>query len=97
VKDPGYLAWLRTQRCVLGFLRECFGAPVAHHHTHGRGMGQKASDRRAMPFCTRHHDDFHNARGHFKTMKRQQRRDFQDEHCGAHWAAYSRAPREDVF
>lgn len=96
-ENPGYLAWLRQQPCVLGHLNQCRGHIEAHHHTHGRGLGQKSSDRYAMPLCHRHHMDFHNARGHFRGATHADRTAFQDEHCNAHWAIYDRPVRKDVF
>ena len=56
----------------------CYGPTVAHHHTHGRGIGQKVNDERTFPLCDRHHKDFHDARGLFREMNKAARRAWQD-------------------
>lgn len=59
VRDLKYLAAVRKMPCVLSwgcFYRECKGS-VEAAHTGGHGMGQKASDRRAIPLCKGHHTD----------------------------------------
>jgi hypothetical protein len=55
---PAYLAWLRTQSCVLqttgrstihaGVVDPCHGPP--------NGTSQKGPDSGAVPMCRRHHD-----------------------------------------
>ena len=50
----------------------------AHHHTGGRGRGQKADDRRTIPLCRVCHTDFHAACGFFKFYDKAARREWQD-------------------
>lgn len=94
---PGYTAWLRAQRCVLGERMECAGPMVAHHHTHRRPFSRRAHDKDAMPFCDKHHVQFHNAAGFFKEMRHAERTAFQDTHCDRHWALYSRPIDPEIF
>lgn len=51
VKDAGYLRYVRNLFCLV-----C-GASYAIEsaHTGGRGLGQRSSDRNAIPLCRRHH------------------------------------------
>ncbi len=62
-KDPEYLTWLHRYACIVcmgGAIRTIRGAwptPVHAHHAGTRGMGQKASDRTAIPLCRVHHTD----------------------------------------
>ena len=50
-KDPAYMAWVATQRCV------CCGAWAVqvHHCISGRFSQRKASDRDTIPLCWNHH------------------------------------------
>lgn len=61
-KDPAYLKWLHTLKCVA-----CSGGEIiVHqgfsviqiqaHHAGTRGLSQRASDRTAIPLCRYHHD-----------------------------------------
>jgi hypothetical protein len=51
VRDRKYLAFVRTQPCaVCGSWRW-----VESAHTGGRGLTQKADDRKAIPLCRFHH------------------------------------------
>lgn len=53
VPDPEYLAWIRTQPCIM-----CTGwidPTVEAHHYGGRAFGTKAPDRLAIPLCLWHH------------------------------------------
>jgi hypothetical protein len=63
--DPGYLTWLRTQRCACGCLK---GPPCDAAHLrassveHGKdftGMGRKPDDRWALPLLHAHHMSQH--------------------------------------
>ena len=48
VEDPEHLARVRALPCLV-----CGRMPVeAHHIRQGCGMGQKASDREAIPLCS---------------------------------------------
>ncbi len=59
-RNPRYLAWIRTQPCVVCGARRGIEAS----HTGPRGIGQKSSDLSAIPLCHRHHrsgkDSYHN-------------------------------------
>lgn len=59
--DPGYLKWLRTQRCACGCLQgpPCDAAHLrASSRAHDKpmsGMGMKPDDKWALPLCHIHH------------------------------------------
>ena len=57
---PAYLAWVRTLPCSVCPAR----APSEASHHGPRGIGQKASDLRAIPLCSVCHRDWHTY-GHF--------------------------------
>ena len=51
VRNPKYLAWIRTQPClVCGSTRWIEAA-----HTGPHGLGQKSPDTSAVPLCAKHH------------------------------------------
>ena len=58
-RNPRYLAWIRTQPCVICGVRR--GIEAAH--TGPRGLGQKSPDTSAIPLCIKHHrtgrDSYH--------------------------------------
>jgi hypothetical protein len=59
VRNPRYLAWIRTQPClVCGSTRWIEAA-----HTGPHGLGQKSPDTSAVPLCAKHHrtgnDSYH--------------------------------------
>src|SRR6266478_5391723 len=59
VRNPKYLAWIRTQSCVVcGASRG-----IEASHTGPHGLGQKSPDSSAIPLCARHHrtgnDSYH--------------------------------------
>ena len=81
--------YLRTQRCAIGWF--CDGPIQVHHHTGGRGRGQKADDSRTFPLCMKHHAEFHNASGHFRDWSKTHRREWQDMMVARF------TPAEDVF
>lgn len=59
VRSPKYLAWIRTQPClVCGSIRRVEAA-----HTGPHGLGQKSPDTSAVPLCAAHHrtatDSYH--------------------------------------
>jgi hypothetical protein len=58
VKDPVFLAWVRTRPCVAAYLGRCRGA-IQAHHAGARGLGQKCRDDESIPLCDGHHDLFH--------------------------------------
>lgn len=51
VLDEKYLAWIRRQTCVCCHNRKYVEAA----HVGARGLGQKCSDREALPLCSWHH------------------------------------------
>lgn len=74
-EDPEYIRWIKEQPCnQCGRQRGC----DAHHRT-GTGMAMRAHDHSAMPLCRECHMEFHAGSGPFKEMKKQARRDYQDE------------------
>lgn len=58
-RDPRYLAWIRTQPCLVCGSRR--GVEAAHTGPHG--LGQKSPDTSAIPLCAIHHrtgrDSYH--------------------------------------
>lgn len=63
--DPGYLAWLREQRCACGCLQgpPCDAAHLrASSYQYGKsitGVGQKPDDKWALPLKHQHHMQQH--------------------------------------
>jgi hypothetical protein len=59
VRNPKYLAWIRTLPCLVCGARRGIEAS----HTGPHGLGQKSPDRSAIPLCTKHHrtgkDSYH--------------------------------------
>jgi len=59
VRNLRYLAWIRTQPCVVCGSRRGIEAS----HTGPHGLGQKSSDLSAIPLCHKHHrtgvDSYH--------------------------------------
>lgn len=58
IKNPKYLAWVRTQPCCY-----CGNPNSEPHHVIGMGsgiMGSKADDIHTIPLCREHHDMIHN-------------------------------------
>lgn len=54
-RDPKYLEHVRERPCCI-----CGASPPSDpHHFGPRGMGQKADDRRTVPLCREHHDEWH--------------------------------------
>lgn len=58
-RNPQYLAWIRTQPCVICGERRGIEAS----HTGPHGLGQKSPDTSAIPLCHKHHrtgrDSYH--------------------------------------
>src|ERR1051325_422417 len=50
-RNSKYLAWIRKQPCLVCGTRWRIEAS----HTGPRGLGQKSSDRSAIPLCAKHH------------------------------------------
>lgn len=76
-EDPAHLRHLRTLPCAVA--GDCEGRIHAHHPIGiaWRGMSQRAHDHLAIPLCSRHHVEFHNAVGFFKSMNKAARRAWQ--------------------
>ena len=59
VRNPRYLAWIRTLPCMVCGARRGIEAS----HTGPHGLGQKSPDTSAIPLCARHHrtgkDSYH--------------------------------------
>jgi len=57
VRNPKYLAWIRTLSCVVcGTSRG-----IEASHTGPHGLGQKSPDTSAIPLCARHHRTAHDS------------------------------------
>jgi hypothetical protein len=58
---PGFLQWLRGRECLAIDAGGCAGKIEAAHvdYAGDKGMGTKASDKYAVPLCTRHHAKQH--------------------------------------
>ena len=58
-RDPKYLSWIRTQPCIVCGVQRGIEAS----HTGPHGLGQKSTDKSAIPLCHRHHrtgrDSYH--------------------------------------
>lgn len=54
VRNPAYMAFVRSLPCALLTTHQCAG-PIHAHHAGMRGFGQKASDDTCIPLCAFHH------------------------------------------
>jgi hypothetical protein len=52
-RDTRYLAWIRTQPCII--CPPWKRSQIEAAHVGPRGVGQKCSDRQTVPLCLRHH------------------------------------------
>ncbi len=77
-EDPGYCSWVREQPCSVRMHDPCDGPVVAHHAGNDRGLSQRAHDHTCIPFCNKHHVEWHGATGMFKRWKKGERRAWQD-------------------
>lgn len=96
-EDELYLAWVRTQPCIVGHPYVlCDGTPMvvvtehdgrteAHHAGKKTAMSKKAPDSTAVPLCRIHHIEITVGAGTFKHHDREQRRSIQDQ-----WIAITR-------
>jgi len=86
VHDEAYMGRVRGMNCLLRFDpcllpsaqwpdRPCSG-PTHAHHMGVRGFGQKCSDTETVPFCERHHRDWHDCTGPFRGMSKEWRQDY---------------------
>lgn len=56
LRDPKYLAWIRTLPCIVCSLVEFWQeSPTEAAHVGVRGLRQKSSDRATLPLCGYHH------------------------------------------
>lgn len=75
MRDEAWLRFLRSLPCA-----HCLRMPPseAHHSTAGRfSLARKNSDHEAFPLCRQCHQDFHDAKGDFRTWTKEQRRTWQ--------------------
>lgn len=82
-EDPAYLARVRLLVCVARYLSACHGRIEAHHAGRRPGIGRKAHDHTAVPLCSAHHTDWHQAAGAFRGWQRDRRREWADEQIAA--------------
>ena len=75
-EDDIYRAYVRTLPCCAPHDTAGCSGRSDPHHAGRRGLGQKAHDHTAIPLCRKHHNDFENAAGVFKTWKQDQRREW---------------------
>jgi hypothetical protein len=65
IEDPKYLAFVQSLPCCV-----CLAsAPSEAHHFGPSGMALKADDRRTLPLCRRHHQEWHRS-GRCKAYER---------------------------
>ena len=82
MKDPAHLAKLRTMHCAGDWLGACgapdfCSGPIEAHHRTGAGLALKASDHEAFPLCQKHHRDFHDSKGVFRSWTKQEKKEWQ--------------------
>ena len=68
-KNPKYLDWVRTLRCV-----ECGGRAEPHHFIGEfglSGVGITAPDMFSMPLCRKHHREIHDHDEGWRTLQRE--------------------------
>lgn len=86
-RDPAYLRFIRSNPCCVCGKRE---RVIAHHMVEGdgddrRGLSQKVSDYKTLPFCEgpnvfdSHHKQFHRRLRDFAGWSNERRRVFQEE------------------
>jgi len=61
---------------INAFLRWRCNGHIHAHHMGERGFGQKCSDLETVPFCDKHHAEWHDCRGVFAGKSREWRREF---------------------
>jgi hypothetical protein len=86
--DQKYMARVRELYCLCtDFIfrsgmyddchRGCSARDTMHaHHMGARGLGQKCTDYETVPFCERHHRDWHDCTGPFEGKSKEWRREF---------------------
>ena len=94
---PEYIDHVRRHRlCCAPDDGRCMG-PVEAHHAGRRGLSQRAHDDTAIPLCTQHHRDYHQAAGPFRAMDRDQRRAWVEARIEETRATYHPAQFPDWF
>src|SRR5208282_2993786 len=58
-RDDKYLAWVRERDCVICGTPYCDPNHINKAGTKSGGMGLKTSDYRTVPFCRKHHTEYH--------------------------------------
>lgn len=66
--DPAYLQRVRERRCLVG---SCVDGELPSHAHHA---GPKSNDSTAVPLCSRHHREWHDANGFFRGATKEARR-----------------------
>jgi hypothetical protein len=84
------MALVRTQWCMV---HNCHEASEAHHAGR-RAAGRKADDDTCIPFCQRHHVEWHGATGTFGGWRQEKRREWAKWAIGYTQAAHARAHGE---
>lgn len=72
-EDQAYLDRVRELPCAARDLLDFCEGAVEAHHAGSRGVGQKAHDNTAVPFCRRHHRAWHDLGKPFRAMPRDYR------------------------
>ena len=85
---PEHLELVRRLPCCGPGLH--FGRTEAHHAGE-RGLGQRASDWTAIPFCTACHRAWHDCNGPFRGWPKDQRREWIAARIAETRATYGRA------
>jgi hypothetical protein len=74
VSNPAFMSLVRDMPCLVTS-GNCDGCTHAHHMG-VRGLGQKCSDTETVPFCERHHRDWHDCTGPFAGKSKEWRRSY---------------------
>ena len=79
-EDPTYVAEVKQLRCRAAVLGgDCSGGWPDAHHAGPRGLSQRAHDRTCIPLCRRHHREWHDAAGVFRTWRKAERAAWAEE------------------
>lgn len=98
--DPAFLAHVRLQACAgtVDFAGHvCRGPMEANHATQGRGIGQKAPDRRSFAMDHELHRLWHAHRGPFAGWSKLERRAFEERHIQRMLDAATPGDREEAL
>lgn len=75
-EDPGFVAFVRQQQCLMAAHDPCYGPVQAHHAGIDKGMSQRDHDTTCVPLCLKHHRNWHDASGLFKDFCKDERREW---------------------